>query len=57
MDMITTDEHVKMIRYAGQAVCVSVLFLSFHAFTCLYTYIAVILSLAIDIRDSTGTVI
>ena len=37
-----------------------VLFLSFHAFTSLYTLITVIIlwySIAIDIRDSTGTVI
>ena len=38
------------------------LFLSFHAFTCLYTYMcngnhSTLLSLAIDIVDSTGTVI
>ena len=60
--MITTDNDVKMedqilMLYNCQAFCVStVLYLSFHAFTCLYTYNCNY-SLAIDIRDSTGTVI
>ena len=58
--MITTDEDVKMILmlYYSQAVCVSIYFC--HSMPLLvYTLISVIIlrSLAIDIRDSTGTVI
>ena len=59
MDMITTNEHVKMEDQIHIIVRQSMFLFFFHAFTCLYTYIAIIIliSLAIDIRDSTGTVI